>query len=417
MKNFSKFFRDIRSDSYWQSAVFLVVFGVVGTILLVVSHAGTPSASAELENGTVQAPATVITDTTASGGKAIQFGAGSSGGGTGQGFISRSGSQLMLNGAAFKYAGFDFSSAANGCQNGGTLPTNTQLNNFFSWLPANSVTRIWAFDNMSKTAIDNVINIASSHHQYLILSLSDGQSSCGDTDGWNGSDGSRKSGSWFSGGYQTIYIPWITYMAQTYKNNPTIAMWEIQNEGDANVAVGNTSASTFISFMTTAANTLKTNDPNHLVESGAMGPNWTMPSGYCTQLAAIGNLDVNSEHDYDYEHTSSSYPSRIDSGNGEATLSCTVAQNKATIIGESGIPASFGLNVRSNADYQKLECYIGRTGLAGVNLWSYVDPTNNQGDQYTMTDNDPVFNMLLSAPPVTAASGDCSPSGPITGHP
>lgn len=60
--------------------VVAVVFGGLGTILLLTSHAATPVASVEAENGTVSAAASKITDSTASGTSAIKFGSGSGGG-------------------------------------------------------------------------------------------------------------------------------------------------------------------------------------------------------------------------------------------------------------------------------------------------------------------------------------------------
>lgn len=53
----------------------LVISGLVGSYLLLTSHAATPALSVEPEVGTKAAPATVVTDTTASAGKAVKFAA------------------------------------------------------------------------------------------------------------------------------------------------------------------------------------------------------------------------------------------------------------------------------------------------------------------------------------------------------
>ncbi len=50
------------------------LLALAGTIMLALSRAATPTASLELESSSVSAPATIISDTSASGGKAIQFG-------------------------------------------------------------------------------------------------------------------------------------------------------------------------------------------------------------------------------------------------------------------------------------------------------------------------------------------------------
>jgi hypothetical protein len=58
----------------------LLIFGIVviGLVAFSLSHAATPFISAESESGTLIAPASIISDTTASGSKAVQFGASTS---------------------------------------------------------------------------------------------------------------------------------------------------------------------------------------------------------------------------------------------------------------------------------------------------------------------------------------------------
>lgn len=77
--------------------VFVLAFALLGAYLLFVSHAATPYGSAEAESGAVTGSASVITDGTGSGGKAVQFGslaATSS-------FVQVCGLQLCLNGKPF----------------------------------------------------------------------------------------------------------------------------------------------------------------------------------------------------------------------------------------------------------------------------------------------------------------------------
>jgi hypothetical protein len=60
--------------------IFALIFAAFGGYAIYKSFAAGPTASIEPENGTIVAPATVINDTNASGGKAVQFGTVSSGG-------------------------------------------------------------------------------------------------------------------------------------------------------------------------------------------------------------------------------------------------------------------------------------------------------------------------------------------------
>ena len=55
-------------------AVFVSLFALLGCIAMFTTHAAAPTASLELESGTIGSPSTKIADSTASGGSAIQFG-------------------------------------------------------------------------------------------------------------------------------------------------------------------------------------------------------------------------------------------------------------------------------------------------------------------------------------------------------
>jgi len=57
----------------------VVVVAIVGTISLVISHAATPIVSITANSGTLSGAASVITDSTASDGRAVEFGSGGSG--------------------------------------------------------------------------------------------------------------------------------------------------------------------------------------------------------------------------------------------------------------------------------------------------------------------------------------------------
>ena len=52
---------------------FIIGFAVIGTVILLASHAATSTSSIEPENGTLASNAQIITDGTASGGRAVKF--------------------------------------------------------------------------------------------------------------------------------------------------------------------------------------------------------------------------------------------------------------------------------------------------------------------------------------------------------
>lgn len=71
-----------RPPSRAMSAIVMVlVIGAAGSWLIASSHAATPAANIEAESGTISSPATTVADGTASGGGAVKFSSGSTGGG------------------------------------------------------------------------------------------------------------------------------------------------------------------------------------------------------------------------------------------------------------------------------------------------------------------------------------------------
>jgi hypothetical protein len=80
VKFVTKGFRDTLSSSKkLAGALAIVSIGAIGTVTLLATHAATPFVSAEPENGTATAPASIVADSTASGGLAVKFAAGTSG--------------------------------------------------------------------------------------------------------------------------------------------------------------------------------------------------------------------------------------------------------------------------------------------------------------------------------------------------
>lgn len=85
MKNFTQSWQTNwtkKLNRYVPALAVVVVFGGLGTALLFTSHAATPTAFLEAENGTVSSAASAVTDTTASNGQAVKFGQSSGGAGS-----------------------------------------------------------------------------------------------------------------------------------------------------------------------------------------------------------------------------------------------------------------------------------------------------------------------------------------------
>jgi chitodextrinase len=301
-------------------------------------------------------------------------------------FLTRSGSQLMLNGSPYKFVGFN-SFTLTGCGNANELYSDADLNTYFASLRPNSITRTWAFSSVS-AGIARVVAAAAAHNQMLILTLSDGRCGCGETDGASAGGGSSKTPAWYQSGYQTNFLPWVSNIVNQYKNSTAIAMWEIINEPDD--AGGNITA--LKNFLDNVAATIKSIDQNHLVSSGSWAE-WAY--GGQTQFQTIhsgANIDVGSLHEYDYDYMNSR---TIVSGHYQPCLDAMNALNKPLIIGEMGILANSSsclstFQVRSDAMVQKMDAYVKNGGARGALIWNANLQTAETGCNNNVKPNDPL---------------------------
>lgn len=212
-------------------------------------------------------------------------------------FLYREGTRLMLNGKPYTCASFN-SFQMSGCGASFELFTHHQIDSIFSLLPPGMIVRTWAFPgNIDNT--ERLIKSAEQHKVKLLLALGDGRSSCGHHDGAKNGDGSGKTPEWYKSGYKKEYLPHVKEMTRKFRNSPTIAMWEIINE-PADVDVP-----TLKHFLDTIAHVIKTNDPNHLVESGTFAQ-WAYGGIDNYRLLHSGkDIDVANIHDYDYDYNNS----------------------------------------------------------------------------------------------------------------
>ncbi|HEV2310091.1 MAG TPA: cellulase family glycosylhydrolase, partial [Acidimicrobiia bacterium] len=220
------------------------------------------------------------------------------------GFLTRSGTQLVVHGQPYGPVGLDVYELATdwgtnaGC---GGMFDDAGLASFFSGLPAGSTVRMWAFQGSMATdpatgtinwaPLDRVVAAAEAHGIYLIVSLANQSGDC--------DDGHWKDLAWYQGGYRNAYPGsgnadatlsywnWVQEIVTRYRSSTAIGMWELVNEPEASAcAPGYTESACFAhlscpseataatalrSFYDTVGAEVHTLDPNHLVESGADG--------------------------------------------------------------------------------------------------------------------------------------------------
>ncbi|MDR7325250.1 MULTISPECIES: carbohydrate-binding domain-containing protein [Catenuloplanes] len=217
--------------------------------------------------------------------------------GGGPGFVTRSGSRLMLGGRPFTFAGLN-AFGMSGCDNGGVPWTDAQLDSYFAQLAPNTVTRTWAFRPYGLPVLDRIV-------------------------------------------------------------------------ADAIIKA----------FFDEAAAAVKAADPNHLVATGTMYQAFYGTSDFA-YLHAGPEVDIASIHEYEYDWQNSN---AIVTGHLAPVLARMQSIGKPLIIGESGLRAAASgcrttLTGRASVITQKLDAYLARPGVAGVNVWGVVlhDPVSAQ---------------------------------------
>jgi hypothetical protein len=284
------------------------------------------------------------------------------------GFIARNGSSLTLDGKPFKFVGMN-AFGMSGCE--GAAWTDAQLDDYFSRLAPNTVTRTWAFQPYGTAPLDRIVAAAARHQQKVVLVLADGRNYCGEWDGAATREGGDKTTTWYTSGFRTNYLPWVKTVVSRFKDSPAVAYWEPINEP------GSFSSSAYTdtmikNFLDETAATIRASDANHLVASGTLSEDMYGTRDYA-YLHSGPDIDIASLHEYDYDYQKSNV---IISGHLKTVLSQMTALGKPLVVGETGIQAGTGCRTsattRAAAIEQKLTGYLAYAPVAGVSVWSTV---------------------------------------------
>jgi mannan endo-1,4-beta-mannosidase len=256
---------------------------------------------------------------------------------SGSGFVGRSGRQLTLDGARYRFTGYNgYQFTTDYAVNYGCGENNTQpdLDAVFSALRPKSMVRVWAFQGLAWnkntntqdfTTFDRVVQTAARYNQKVIFTLANQWANC---------DQVYKAESWYVSGYRTpvsdgsalgrqinplSYWDYVRKVVSRYASSTAVGMWELVNEpapeasytGPCNA----TAVTTLRTFFDTVGGEVKRLAPNHLVSSG---------------------IDLASYHDW--------FPTQAmpgDAWNGlQVRLDQMAEANKPLFVGEAGINAS-----------------------------------------------------------------------------
>jgi mannan endo-1,4-beta-mannosidase len=261
------------------------------------------------------------------------------------GFVGRNGTQLVLDGQPWNFAGYNLP-----CQQPFTM-SSAQLQYYFEDIAINSranVVRMWWFQSDMGTGanpwapFDQVVAAAKAVGVRIIPALTNQWQTCDEPSPAT----PEKELPWYQGGYQQAeggytlsYQQFATEMAAHFANEPTIAFWQLVNEAEAPSSTGcdeTAAASAMRSFADTMANAVHAVDPHHLVNLGTQGAGECGTAGSDYSYVQAGSIDLCEVHDY--TNPTLAMPT------GPSSLSEDIAAchalGKPIFIGEAGIPAN-----------------------------------------------------------------------------
>ena len=312
-------------------------------------------------------------------------------------FITKSGSNLMVNGSPLRLIGYNWHWMGTGCR----APTNTEIDTTFSQIKTAShgnVVRTAFYqsgsNNAAYTDFDRYIAYAKKYGLDIVPMLVNHLTNCEPST-------ATKTSSWYQSeykqpndGYPLSFRDYAIKLARHYANEPTIAFWQLVNEPDAGPcgAVGAQILQSFADDMTTA---IKAVDPNHMVDLG-------VPGGCAGDNSTDYTMIVSGQVDlcdvwHDYGQVVMPLPSQI-----QQRIAICRDLNKPAFAGESGICADSTANgdcsgtvttttLNQRATFFDAKLSAGFTaGLAGYIIWS----KGSHSVQYDIGSGDPTESVL-----------------------
>lgn len=269
----------------------------------------------------------------------------------------------MLNGQPKRFVGFNTNGFPHiGC--GGGPSTRADVDAYFSrYTNSNTWIRTWVFPGANLAELDYEMAAAKRTGAKLIITLSNAFPYCNDP-------GGDKSQAWYDGGWRSTHEAHIRTVVNRYKNEPTVAFWELQNEphGASNASIK--------AFFTASAGLIKSLDANHLISSGTFPPYAYGGNAGYQDVSNVPDVDILSAHTYDQ--------GMVEPGHLRDAHAISVALNKPLYWGELGLNASSSqwASRRDQVVSQTTHAFATLPNLAGMSYWALnwqIDGIMNTG--------------------------------------
>jgi hypothetical protein len=326
-------------------------------------------------------------------------------------FVTRSGSQLLVDGQPFRFTGlniFNANSLNNSCW--GDLGAGQGLDEALTVIgPGQTVFRAWFFQSLATSkgardwsAFDHTLSVARQHGVRVIVTLGNF---------WNDCEGSAsqaryRTESWFRTGYRNqrtaglpaTYREWAAEVVSRYRNDPTVMAWQLMNEAstpsdNGSGACTRTSAATLRAFTQDMATVIKSIDAKHLLSLGTVGGGecGTRGADYLFVHSVLG-IDLCEMHDYG--PATEAIPTNAENGLVARLAQCR-SLNKPLFMGETGLELSPALSVaqRASALRARLTAEF-QAGVVGSLIWDWCDADVYPCSRYEVGGDDPTLGVL-----------------------
>ena len=324
-------------------------------------------------------------------------------------FVRRALTRLRVQGQNYRFDGiniYNANSRNDSCWY--SMGDNALLDQSLAALPGLEVFRSWFFQSLATTAggrdwsaFDHTLQVAAAHHVKVVVTLGNQWGDC-ETTGY-------KSLSWYQGGYATAqggelasYRAWVQEVVGRYRNDPTVAMWQLMNEAEASDALYGAcqepaAASALRAFTDDVGGLAHALDANHLVNLGSLGSGQCgMSSPDYEYVHASAGTDLCEFHDYGSPSTA--IPGDQWNGLQVRITQCNTDLGKPLFGGESGISLPDELATeadRASAFDAKLAAQFG-ANVVGELFWAWNTNCSTACTSYDIGVGDPTTQLLTT---------------------
>lgn len=355
----------------------------------------------------------------------------SAGGDSSDDFVTRSGTQFVVDDETFRFVGFNlFDAAATDDYKCGWWDryTDAELDQAMKYIRHHAgatVLRFWAYQTYTKggtdySGVDKVIRLAKKNDLRLMPVLEDGPGYC--TTGTAGDAKWENGDTYYTEGYKQ---PWgnaalsfqdyAPKIAAHYKDEPAILGWTMINEADTSAKRAD-GKSVLVDFATDMGDRIKAADPNHLLTVGTQSNGAPGATGIdFPAVYSVPTIDFTEGHDWSvhgWGDPNNPLPGSPDNGRSlpdpysaeclpqrGAPLACALAHslqlNKPFVIGESGIPAATESEREERA--QRFDARMNsafQLGAAGYVVWQFNKTLDTEHFDVLRETHDPLFKVM-----------------------